>query len=134
MSNVESGPLTSVTRLLIVTAVIELGAGLALLVAPAAIIRLLFGSAVNVFPAVGIARLTGAALLSLGAACWWARHDGRSVTSRALLGGLLIYNAAVVVLGIVGSLGALGAPQWATVVLHGVQTIWCTWVLVGRRS
>ena len=124
----------TVTRLFIVTAALELGAGLTLLVAPAVIIRLLFGSAADVFPAVGIARLTGAALLSLGAACWWARHDGRSAASRALLGALLIYNATVAALGLVGSLGALGAPQWAIVALHGVQTIWCAWVVVGRRS
>ena len=124
----------TVTRLFIVTAALELGAGLTLLVAPAVIIRLLFGSAADVFPAVGIARLTGAALLSLGAACWWARHDGRSAASIALLGALLIYNATVAALGIVGSLGALGAPQWAIVALHGVQTIWCAWVVVGRRS
>ena len=115
-------------------ALVTFGAGLTLLVAPDVIIRLLFGSGADVFPAVGIARLTGAALLSLGAACWWARHDRRSAASRALLGALLIYNAAVVALGIVGSLGALGPPQWAIVVLHGVQTIWCAWVVVGRRS
>ncbi len=96
MSDVGVGPFTTVTRLFIVTAAIELGAGLTLLVAPDVIIRLLFGSGADVFPAVGIARLTGAALLSLGAACWWARHDGRSAASRALLGALLIYNAAVV--------------------------------------
>ena len=78
--------------------------------------------------------MTGAALLSLGTACWWARHDGRSAASQALLGALLIYNATVAALGLVGSLGALGAPQWVIVALHGVQTIWCAWVVVGRRS
>jgi len=133
MSHVESGPLTSVTRLFSATAAIEFGAGLTLLVAPAVVIRLLFGAAVDVFPAVGIARVTGAALLSLGAACWWARHDGRSAASRALLGALLIYNTAVVALIIVGALGALGPLQWAAIVLHGVQTIWCTRVVADRR-
>ena len=134
MSNVQSGLLTSVTRLFIATAAIELGAGLTLVVAPAVVIRLLFGSAVDVFPAVGIARLTGAALLSLGAACWWARHEGRSAASRALLGAMLIYNAAAVALVIGGALGALGPLQWAAVVLHGVQAIWCAWVIVDRRK
>jgi len=123
----------SVTPLFIATAVLELGAGLTLLVAPAVVIRLLFGSAVDVFPAVSVARLTGAALLSLGAACWWARHEERSAASRALVGGLIIYNAAVVALGIAGGLGALGPPQWAAVVLHGAQAIWCVWVVTERR-
>jgi hypothetical protein len=123
----------SVRTLFIVTAAIELGAGLTLLVAPAAVIRLLFGPAVDLFPAIGIARLTGAALLSLGAACWWARNEERSAASRALVGALLIYNAAVVALGIGGAIGARGPLQWAAVVLHGVQALWCGWLIAGRR-
>ena len=123
----------NVAQLLIVTAVIESVAGLTLLVAPAVFIRLLFGSAVDVFPAAGVARLTGAALLSLGAACWWARHEERSAASRALVGGMLIYNATVVALVIAGALGALGPLQWAAVVLHGAMAIWCAWVVADRR-
>ena len=123
----------NVAQLLIVTAVIESVAGLTLLLAPAVFIRLLFGSAVDVFPAAGVARLTGAALLSLGAACWWARHEERSAASRALVGGMLIYNATVVALVIAGALGALGPLQWAAVVLHGAMAIWCAWVVADRR-
>jgi len=123
----------NVAQLLIVTAVIESVAGLTLLVAPAVFIRLLFGSAIDVFPAAGVARLTGAALLSLGAACWWARHEERSAASRALVGGMLIYNATVVALVIAGALGALGPLQWAAVVLHGALAIWCAWVIADRR-
>ena len=133
MSSVASGPLTSVTQLFIVTAAIESGAGLTLLVAPAVVVRLLFGSAVDVFPAAGIARLTGAALLSLGAACWWARHEERSAASRALVGAMLIYNAAAVALVIVGALGALGPLQLAAIVLHGTLAIWCARVVADRR-
>jgi hypothetical protein len=125
MSTVESGRLTSVSRFFSATAAIELGAGLALLAAPAVAIRGIFGSAVDVFPAVGIARVTGAALISLGAACWWARNDGRSAASRALLGGIFIYNVAVVGLCFIGALGALGPLQWAAIALHGVLAIWC---------
>ena len=123
----------NVAQLFIVTAVIESVAGLTLLVAPAVFIRLLFGSAVDVFPAAGVARLTGAALLSLGAACWWARHEERSAASRALVGGMLIYNATVVALVIAGALGALGPLQRAAVVLHGALAIWCAWVVANQR-
>ena len=128
-----SSGVTSVTRLFVVTAALEVGAGVTLLVAPAAVIRLLFGPAVDLFPAISIARLTGAALLSLGAGCWWARHDGSSPAAQALLGALLIYNAAVVALALAGALGALGPLLWAVVVLHGVQTIWCAKVILDRR-
>ena len=134
MSRVESRPLTSVRPLFLATAAIEFGAGLTLLVAPAVVIRLLFGSAVDVFPAAGIVRLTGAALLSLGAACWWARDDGRSAASKALVGALLIYNAAVVPVVLVGALGALGPPQWAAVVVHGSQALWCAWLVAHWRA
>jgi len=134
MSSVESAPLTSVKPLFIVTAAIESGAGLTLLVAPAVVIRLLFGSTVDVYPAIGIARVAGAALLSLGAACWWARHEERSAASRALVGAMLIYNATLVALVILGALGALGPLQWSAGVLHGVQAIWCARVVADRRG
>jgi hypothetical protein len=120
--------------LLVATVAIELGAGLTLLVAPAPVIRLLFGWAVDVFPAVGIARMAGGALLSLGAACWWARHEDRSAVSSALVRAMLIYNAAVVTLCVVGALGALGPLQWAAVGLHGAQAIWCALVVADRQS
>jgi len=125
---------TSITRLFIVTAVLELGAGLTLLVAPAVVVRVLFGPDAELFPTVGIARLAGAALLSLGAACWWARHAIRGVASRALVGAMLIYNVAVVALAIVGALGALGLPQWTAVALHTIQAIWCAWIMAGNTT
>ena len=114
--------------LFVVTAVLELGAALALLAVPAVIIGVVFGSRVDVLAAAGLARLAGAALLSLAAACWWARHDLQSAASRALVGALLIYNGAVVALIIAGALGALGPLQWAVMVLHGVMAIWCVWI------
>src|SRR6187200_1446123 len=123
MSTVESGPLMRITRLFIVTAAIESAAGLTLLVAPALVIRLLFGSAVDVFVAVGIARLTGVALLSLAAACWWARDDERSAASRALIGAMLIYNVGSVALAMAGALGAVGPSQWAVMILHGTLAV-----------
>ena len=115
-----------------VTAGIEIGAGLALIVAPALVISLLFGRS-EIQTAVAIGRLAGAALVSLGSACWGARHDGGSAASRGLVSGLLIYNAAVVALVISGSFGSLGPPLWAVVVVHGAMAIWCLLLLrVGR--
>ena len=128
--SVESSRPKGVMPLFIVTAAMEFGAGVALLVAPALFIRLLFGSAVDVFPAVGMARLTGVALLSLGAACWWARGDERSAASRAIVRAVLIYNVAVVALVFFGVLGALGPLQSTAVALHGAMGIWCARVVV----
>jgi hypothetical protein len=133
MSRVKTSPLRSVTPLFIVTAAIESGAGLALLVAPAAIVGLLFGPVADVFPAAGVARVTGVALLSLGAACWWARYDGRGAASIGLVRAMLVYNVAVAALVIAGALGALGPLQWAGAVLHGIQAIWCVVVVAALR-
>ena len=63
-------------QLFAVTAVMEVGAGLALLVAPVLVISLLFVTS-EIQTAVAIGRLAGAALISLGAACWWARQSSR---------------------------------------------------------
>jgi hypothetical protein len=115
---------TTTTQFLVVTAVMEVGAGLALLLAPGLVSRLLFGAAATQ-ATLAIARLAGAALVSLGAACWWARHDDASAASRGLVSGLLIYNAAVVVLVLSGSFGAPGPPLWALAILHGTMAIWC---------
>ena len=125
MSRLESGGRKAVTQLFIVSAVCEAGAGLALLVAPVQGIRLLFGPAVDPFPAAAIARVAGAALLSLGAGCWWARDDERSAASGALVRAMLLYNAAVVAVLLVGGFGALGPLLWAVVALHGAMAIWC---------
>ena len=119
----------NVALLFMVTAASESGAGLALLVAPAGIIRLLFGAAVEVFPAVGMTRLTGVALLSLGAACWWARDDASSAASSGILRTMLIYHAGVLALVLFGGLGALGLAQWVAVVIHGAMGVWCARVV-----
>jgi hypothetical protein len=39
--------------------------------------------------------------------------------------GVLIYNAAVVVLVLSGSFGAPGPALWALAILHGTMAIWC---------
>jgi len=112
------------TRFFAVTAGMEVGAGLALIVAPALVIRLLFGPS-EIQTGVAIGRLAGAALVSLGAACWWARHDSGSAASRALVSGLMIYNSAIVALVFSGSFGSFGPPLWAVVVVHVAMAIWC---------
>jgi hypothetical protein len=132
MSSNESVGRMPPTLFFVVTAVMEVGAGLVLLMAPALVIRLLFGSS-EIQTGVAMGRLAGAALVSLGAACWWARHDRGSAASRGLMGGLLIYNAAVVALVLSATFGPLIAPLWAAVVLHGAMAIWCVSSLrVGR--
>ena len=115
-----------------ITAWVELGAGLVFLLAPALVLKLLFGPA-ETQAAVAVARLTGAALLSLGAACWWARNDRGSASSGGLVSGLLIYNVSVVALAVAGSFGPLSPPLWAAAALHGTMAMWCVQLLLANR-
>ena len=66
-------------NLLTVSAVIELGAGLALLAFPSAAVKLLFGSPLDTPAGVALGRLAGAALLTLGIACWRGSRDFKAM-------------------------------------------------------
>ena len=61
--------------LLVVTAVLEAGTGLALVVSPALPVSFLFGTTLDAPSALAVSRVAGAVLLALAAACWLARHD-----------------------------------------------------------
>ena len=74
MSMTGSAPRKTTTPFFVATAVMEASAGLALLLAPTLVITQLLARPVTA-AAVAIGRWAGAALLSLGAACWWARAE-----------------------------------------------------------
>ena len=111
----------------IVTAVIEVGAGLALLGFPSAVAMLLLGTPLETPAALTVARVGGSGLLALGVACWLARGDTQSPAARGLVGAMLLYNAAAVaVLAHAGiGLGLHGALLWPAVFLHAAMALWC---------
>jgi hypothetical protein len=111
----------------IVTAVIEVGAGLALLGFPSAVAMLLLGTPLDTPAALTVARVAGAGLLALGVACWLARGDTQSPAARGLVGAMLLYNvAAVAVLAFAGiAFGLHGALLWPAVILHAGMAAWC---------
>ncbi len=110
-----------------VTAVIELGAGLALLCCPSATVALLVGAPLEAPAALTVARVGGAALLTLGVACWLARGDTQSRAARGLIASMVLYNfGAVVILGAAGIRSQpVGVALWPAVVLHAAMTGWC---------
>jgi hypothetical protein len=112
---------------LVATAVMEAGAGGALLSCPASTAVLLLGSPLETAAAIAVGRVAGAALLALGVASWLARDDGRSRGARGLVCGIVLYNlGTVVVLGAYGLRSTQGGfALWPAVFLHAAMTAWC---------
>ena len=117
----------TVRILLIVTAVIEAGAGVGMVVVPSVLTTLLVGSSLDSPGALIVARVAGAALLALGVACWLARHDGQSRAARGIVSAMLVYNlgtASVLAYAGIG-LRLSGVGIWPAVVLHASMAVWC---------
>ncbi len=70
---------------LTLTAAIEAGAGLGLLVVPSDIVQLLLGADIS-GAAIPLGRVAGAALLALSVACWLTRGDAQNQAARRLVG------------------------------------------------
>ncbi len=113
-------------KLLIATAFIEAGAGLALLVFPSLTVMLLLGASLDSAVAVMLGRVAGAALFTLGLACWLARDDAQSRAARGLVAAMMAYNLAVVVIFTFADLDLKmgGIALWPAVIAHGAMIVW----------
>jgi hypothetical protein len=114
-------------RLLIVTALFEVLTGVALVVSPSVPASLLIGASLDTPSMITLARVTGGAMLSLGLACWLARHDGGSSAGRAVVSAMLLYNVAVVAVLSHASLalGVTAVLLWPAVGGHTALAAWC---------
>ncbi len=123
--------------LLTTTAAVEAGTGVALAVAPSAVVLVLLGSPLDSPAGLVIGRVLGAALFSLGAACWGPRDNTPGRSTAGLMGAMLLYNVSIVsVLGYarVGS-GMAGVGLWPAVVVHSALAVWCAACLrIARRD
>lgn len=118
-----------------VTAVLEVSIGLALLVSPALVASILIGAPFDTQADSVVGRVAGAALLALGLACWRARDDGLSSSASGLVIGMLFYNALTALVlaeaGVVVHLYGIGL--WPAIVVHTVMAIWCLAVVLVKR-
>jgi hypothetical protein len=122
--------------LLIVTALAEGATGLVLLVTPGVLMLQLFGTAPSAPEVMALGRFAGAALLSLGVACWFASHDPHSRAARGLVLSMLLYNfAAVAILAHARlGLGLSGDGLWPAAGLHAALALWCVACVWGASS
>jgi hypothetical protein len=119
----------------IVTAGLEVGVGLLLLIVPTFPLAFLVGVEQVAPEALLAARIAGAALLAIGVASWLARGDERRPAGVGLLIGILIYDGgAAALLAQAGlGLGMVGVALWPAVALHTALAVWCVWSLRTRR-
>ena len=118
---------SSVYALQSATAVIEAGAGVALLSFPSDAANLLLGSPLDAPDALTVARIGGMALVTLGVAFWLVRGDSQSRASKGLIAAMVLYNfGAALILG-AGGIGSqsVGRALWPAVVLHSAMAAWC---------
>jgi hypothetical protein len=123
-------------KLLIATAIIEIGVGIPLLVTPSLVAQLLLGTPLSSPAALLVARIAGAALLAIGVSCWLERR-APIVPVTGLVSGLLVYNAAVFALLLYATLadGLSGMGIWPACALHAAMAVWCVRVIrAGRRA
>jgi hypothetical protein len=122
--------------LFVVTAVTEVGIGLALMVSPALPVLILIGAPFDTPADLVVGRVAGAALLALGLACCRARAEEHSRAATGIVSAILLYNVAVAgVLAYAGiGLRLFGVGLWPTVVLHVVMAVWCVACLLAKRS
>ena len=122
--------------LLIVTAVLETATGLGLVLAPALTVLMLFEAPLDAPAGLMIGRVAGAALLSLGLACWLAQHDEQSRVAQGLVTAMLFYNTTAVMAFVYAGigLGLSGSGLWPAVLLHTVLAVWCTVCLWSART
>jgi hypothetical protein len=126
----------SMRTLLVVTAVIEAPTGLALLGLPSLVASLLLGASLDTPGGLVVARVAGAALLSLGVACWLARDDQQSRAARGVIAAMLLYNAGVVAVLVYAGMGfgLSGIGLWPAVVLHAALAVWCIACVRTKRA
>ncbi len=122
--------------LLLISAIVEMTTGVALLAVPALLAPILIGSGLDTPAGLAVARVAGAALLSLGVACWFGSRDGRSLAAFGIVVAMLVYNLAAVtlLLALRFYVGLTAVGLLPASVLHAALAVWCINVIRSRQQ
>lgn len=121
--------------LLTVMALLEIGAGLALLFVPALALSMAFHISLDGPGGLVAARIAGAAIVSLSIACWQLRNQGGNASVN-MIQAMLFYNAAAATVLIYAGLRLNVQSEflWLAMFVHQVLAIWCLlYVWLKRR-
>lgn len=121
--------------LLVVSAIIEIGTGTALLAIPARLAPILIGAELDTPAALAMARLAGAALFSLGMVCWFGSRDTGSRAAVGIVAAMLFYNLATIVLlvSLRYYVGMTGIGLLPAAGLHAALAVWCISVINNKQ-
>jgi len=127
------GKVTMMKALLMATAFLESAFGLALLAMPALFVSYLLGAELDSSAVVLVARVAGAALVSLGLACWLGSRDAESRAAAGVVVGMVFYNLAAVALFVSARTcsGLTGIGLLPASAVHAAMAVWC---LAGLRK
>ncbi len=119
--------------LLIAMATVEAATGVSLLAAPSFVVGLLLGNELSSPGSLVLGRILGAALVSIGVACWSAKNSEPRGCA-GLLCGMCFYNFAVPGLLVLAAFvdGLQGVALWPACILHLALAIGCTRLLLQR--
>jgi hypothetical protein len=135
IENTRQQPIMKVRLFYVVTAVLEGGAGLCLLIVPTLAIEILLGVEHPAREAAFIARIAGAALFAVGVACTLQLEEEGS-RRNGLLIAMLVYNSgAAILLAYAGwFLEMVGILLWPGAVLHSCLAIWNLGCVIGNSA
>lgn len=127
--------MTNRSTFFLITAVVEIATGAALLAVPALVLAALLGVLSPAADTVVVARILGTALVAIGVTCALARGESRA-TDRAVLMGIVVYDVLVtLVLAFTGaSLGMAGPALWSAVALHTLLALWGMLLIVQQPT
>jgi hypothetical protein len=119
--------MTHIKLLLLITAVIELIAGIVMLLIPSQATLLLLGTSLDSPASILIGRLAGSALFAIGIICWLQQKNQIGRQEISAICGVLAYNISIPLLLSYAYFyeNLSGILLWPAVGLHLALTIWC---------
>jgi hypothetical protein len=117
----------NVKLLLEAMAIINILAGVVMIVFPVFLSGAVLGVSLNEPAAIVVLRVAGVAILSLGIVCWMVASEGRSKPGKSLVTGLAIYNTLIMmIIAYTITIQNFTSPGlWVVILLHAIFAGWC---------